>query len=104
MTRSLDRNLIQLQHHWLEPFGSDHCVDVRCHRLPGLDVPLAKLVATDAHDCASRGLCVTEVFDVIVWYRGKVLARQLFVEEPLALIGILDERQMERIEEGRALS
>ena len=67
-----------------------------------LDMPSAKLVATDAHDCASRGPCVLEAFDMIVRDRGKTLARQLFIEEPLALIGALNEQQTENVEERRA--
>jgi len=64
-----------------------------------LDMPLGKVVATDAHDCALRAPCVTEAFDMIVRYRGKALARQLFVEEPLAVLGGLKEYQIESSKE-----
>jgi hypothetical protein len=39
---------------------------------------------------------------MIVRYRGRPLARQLFFERPLALIGLLHEHHMESSKEGRA--
>jgi len=60
-----------------------------------LDMPLHILVATDAHDTASRCPCFLEAFDMIVQYRGEALARQLFIEEPLAVLGALNEPQTE---------
>jgi tyrosine-protein phosphatase YwqE len=149
MKQPLCNHLIQHQHHGPKRFGSNRCVALPCHCLPGLDdgplglkealflcrslvsqgtttvvatphqlgrfgstvrrasfhfldLPFARLVATDAHDCTSRGPCVTEASDMIVRYRGRPLARQLFFERPLALIGLLHEHHMESSKEGRA--
>lgn len=124
MTQFLDNNLIQLQDHRLTRLGSDHCIDVHSHCLPGqddgpqdmqdtlclchvlvspfTDLPLAKSVATGAHDTATVVPPVAEVFDMIVQHHGREMAQQLFVTgEPLPLMKAWDAHQLESGNERR---